>query len=101
MTPAFLQSLGQIAATFKANKLLQHPYVVKQQGMTRLTLGEDYFQSMNMERRLWLKENCSGSVAFDQLPQGAGQEYRFESFYDAFLFKFRFGSRVFPQTEDR
>ena len=100
MTPAFLQSLGQIAATFKANKLLQHPYVVKQQGMTRLTLGEDYFQSMNMERRLWLKENCSGPWDFDQLPQGAGQKYLFADPDEAFLFKLRFGSRVF-WTEDR
>lgn len=101
MTNAFVQSLCQLAADLKAERDLRHPYAVDQTGMTRLNLGEDHFQAMNSERRRWLRDNCSGSVAFDQLPQGAGQEYRFESFYDAFLFKFRFGSRVFPQTEDR
>ena len=66
--------------------------------MTRLNLGEDHFQAMNTERRRWLQDNCSGSVAFDQLPRGTGQEYRFGSYYDAFAFMTRFGTRVFPPT---
>jgi hypothetical protein len=67
--------------------------------MTRLNLGEDQFQAMNSERRLWIERNCSASVAYDQLPRGAGQKYLFESYYDAFQFKMRFGSQVFPRAE--
>jgi hypothetical protein len=99
MTNAFVQSLCQLAADLKAERDLRHPYVVKQNGMTRLNLGEDHFQAMNSERRRWLRDNCSGSVAFDQLPLGAGQEYRFESLYDAVDFMMHFGTRLFPSPD--
>ncbi|MBN9471067.1 MAG: hypothetical protein J0J10_20060 [Bosea sp.] len=96
MTPALIQSFGQIDATFTAKKQLQHPYEVEQKGMTRLNLGEDLFQAMNVERRLWLDENCTAPVSFDQLPRGAGQKYLFADPDEAFHFKLRFGARVFP-----
>jgi|ThiBioDrversion2_2_1062182.scaffolds.fasta_scaffold37917_2 hypothetical protein len=101
MTDAFKQSLRQLAADLKTQRDLRHPYVVKQNGMTRQTLGEDHFQAMNSERRLWIERNCSASVAYDQLPRGAGQKYLFESYYDAIGFKMRFGSRVVPEAEAR
>lgn len=94
MTNAFRQSLRQLAATLKAERDLRHPYAVKQKGMTRLNLGEEHFHAMNAERRLWIERNCSASVAYDQLPRGAGQKYLFESYYDAFHFRMRFGTRV-------
>ena len=100
MTNAFRQSLRQLAADLKAERDLRHPYAVKQKGMTRLFLGEDQFHAMNSERRLWIKQNCSASVAYDQLPRGAGQKYLFESYYDAIDFMMHFGTRVFPRTED-
>lgn len=98
MTDAFRQSIRRNNAALSASKRLRHPYVVEQNGMTRLNLGEDHFHVMNSERRLWIMENCSASVAYDQLPSGAGQKYLFESYYDAFQFKMRFGSRVLPQA---
>lgn len=69
--------------------------------MTRLNLGEDHFHAMNSERRLWIMENCSASVAYDQLPRGAGQKYLFESYYDAFSFMMHFDTRVVPPAETR
>ncbi len=98
MTNAFRQSLRQLAADLNTERDLRHPHVVKQTGMTRLNLGEDQFHAMNAERRLWIMEHCSASVAYDQLPHGGGQRYLFESYYDAFQFKMRFGSRVLPQA---
>lgn len=68
--------------------------------MSRLSLGEDQFHALNAERRLWIMENCSASVAYDQLPSGAGQSYLFESYYDAFQFKMRFGARASPPPQD-
>ena len=98
MTDAFRQSIRRNNAALSASKRLRHSYVVEQNGMTRLNLGEDHFHAMNAERRLWIMENCSASVAYDQLPSGAGQKYLFESYYDAFQFKMRFGSRVLRQA---
>ena len=98
MTDAFRQSIRRNNAALSASKRLRHPYVVAQNGMTRLNLGEDHFHAMNAERRLWIERNCSASVAYDQLPRGAGQKYLFESYYDAFQFKMRFGSRVLRQA---
>ena len=98
MTPTFTRSIRRIPAILSASKRLRHPYAVEQNGMTRLNLGEDHFHAMNAERRLWIIENCSASVAYDQLPGGAGQKYLFESYYDAFQFKMRFGSRVLRQA---
>lgn len=96
MTNAFRQSLRQLAAELKVERDLRHPHAVNQTGMTRLNLGEDQFQIMNSERRLWIERNCSASVAHDQLPRGAGQKYLFESYYDALNFMMRFGTRVVP-----
>lgn len=94
MTNTFKEKLRQLAADLKAERDVRHPYAVKQKGMTRLFLGEDQFHAMNSERRLWIKQNCSASVAYDQLPRGAGQKYLFESYYDAFEFMMRFGTRA-------
>lgn len=69
--------------------------------MTRLNLGEDDFHAMNSERRLWIEQNCSASVAYDQLPRGAGQKYLFESYYEAFGFMMQFGTRVVRSAEAR
>lgn len=96
MTPEFLNAIAKIRTDFTAAKRLKHPYVVEQNGMTRLALGEDQFHAMNAERRLWIEDNCSAAVTSDQLPRGAGQVYRFASYYDAFSFMMRFGTRVFP-----
>ena len=96
MTPKFLNATAKIRANFAAANRLHHPYVVEQNGMTRLNLGEDHFHDMNSERRLWIEENCSAAVAYGHLPRGAGQEYRFASYYDAFDFKMRFGTRASP-----
>ena len=99
MTDAFRQSIRRNNAALSASKRLRHSYVVEQNGMTRLNLGEDHFHAMNAERRLWIMENCSASVAYDQLPSGAGQQYLFESYYDAFDFMMHFGIRVFPPAD--
>ena len=101
MNSEFLDAVANRAADFTAERSLLHPYVIEQIGMTRLNLGEDHFHTMNTERRLWIIENCSASVAYDQLPRGAGQKYLFESYYDAFHFMQRFGRRVFPLTARR
>lgn len=100
MTDAFRQSIRRNNAALSASKRLRHPYLVEQKGMTRLNLGEDQFHARNSERRLWIERNCSASVAYDQLPRGAGQKYLFESHYDAINFMMHFGTRVFPRTED-
>ncbi len=94
MTNTFKEKLRQLAADLKAERDVRHPYAVKQKGMTRLFLGEDQFHAMNSERRLWIKQNCSASVAYDQLPRGAGQKYLFDSYYDAFEFMMSFGTRA-------
>lgn len=96
MTPEFLNAIATFRADFTAANRLKNPYVVEQNGMARLTLGEDQFQAMNAERHLWIERNCSASVAYDQLPSGAGQKYLFESYYDAFHFMMRFGTRALP-----
>ena len=96
MTITFRRSIRRIHAAFSASKRLRHPYVVEQKGMTRLNLGEDQFHAMNSERRLWIEQNCSASVAYDQLPRGAGQKYLFADSDEAFHFKLRFGARAFP-----
>ena len=101
MTDAFRQSIRRNNAAISASKLLRHPHAVNQTGMTRLNLGEDHFHAMNSERRLWIMENCSASVAYDQLPSGAGQKYLFESYYDAFNFMMRFGTRASPPAVAR
>ena len=100
MIPEFFDVIAKIRTDFTAAKRLKHPHVIEQKGMTRLFLGEDQFHTLNVERRLWIMENCSASVAYDQLPRGAGQKYLFESYYDAFQFKMRFGSRVLPRAQD-
>lgn len=92
--------MRRLHAALSASKIVRHPYAVEQNGMTRLNLGEEHFYAMNAERRLWIEGNCGASVAYDQLPHGAGQRYLFESYYDSFHFKMRFGSRVLPRAQD-
>lgn len=101
MTSAFRQALRQLAAAIKAERNGRHPYVVCQHGLTRQELGEEHFITALAERRGWVEEHRSASFSFDVLPCGTGREYMFESYYDAFLFKMRFGSRVVPQAEAR
>lgn len=101
MAPTFTRSMRRFHAALTANKLLRHSYAVEQNGMTRLNLGEEHFHAMNSERRLWIEQNCSASVAYDQLPRGAGQKYLFESYYDAFDFMMHFGTRVVRPAEAR
>jgi hypothetical protein len=101
MINTFREKLRQLAADLKVEKDLRHPYVVDQRGLTRLVLGDERFRAELDARRRWIEGIRSASFAFDVLPDGTGREYRFESYYDAFLFMMHFDTRVFPPAEDR
>ena len=99
MTPEFLQALGKIGAAFTTNKQLRHPYTVEQHDLMWHVLGEEHFRAELAERHRWIEQHRTASFAFDTLPNGAGRVYLFAAPDDAFHFKLRFGSRVFPRAD--
>ena len=90
-----------IAERVRAERLAKHPHQVEQHGLMWHALGDDRFRAELDERRRWIEQHRSASFAFGTLPDGAGRVYFFADPDDAFHFKVRFGSRVFPPGKDR
>jgi hypothetical protein len=89
----------EITKRLLAEKWTKHPHSVEQYGLVRLELGEERFRFEIDERLQWIDENCISSFSFDTL-RDETKVYLFADADESFHFKLRFGSRVFPRTED-